>query len=194
MKKPGKLFIVSAPSGAGKTTLVNNLCDHIGVECRLERVITYTTKKPRPGESDGKDYYFLSKDEFERKAQEGFFIEWSTAYGHYYGSPRYILNDFSEGRSHILIIDRQGAKAVYSQIQTAVLIWIYTENIGILSNRLRQRNTENDEDFLKRIALAQKEIEDERINSFYHYHVLNDNVEIAVQKLIAIVLDELKKS
>ena len=193
MKKHGKLFVVSAPSGAGKSTLVKMVCDSMGKKCHLERVITYTSKHPRQGEKDGLDYHFCSKEAFEQKIQEGFFIEWSSSYGHYYGSPIHIMEELSKGKYFILVIDRAGAHAIANHYKEVVLIWIFTQNMSVLEDRLRLRNTENNVEILKRIALAKQEIEDERVSSFYHYHVLNDKLEIAVQQIEMIVSKELGK-
>ncbi len=194
MKKHGKLFVISAPSGAGKTTLVKVLCDRIGQQCNIEHVVTYTSKQPRVGEQGSKDYHFCSKEAFEQKINEGFFIEWSTAYGHYYGSPRHILDELPHGRSFILVIDRAGARAVAEQCKNSVLIWVYTKNFEILEDRLRSRNTENNSEIIKRLTIAKQEIMDERTNSFYLYHVLNDKFEIALQELESIIAKELAQS
>ena len=191
MRKNGKIFVISAPSGAGKTTLVNKVCDQIGQQCFLERVITYTTKKPRPNEQNGKDYHFLTVGEFEQKIQEGFFIEWSVAYGHYYGSPDYILGDMVSGKSFMIVVDKNGAQFIAQKISEAVLIWIYTKNIEILEKRLQARNTENNEQLVQRLALAREELCDERIKTLFKYYVLNDSFQRAVQEIESIVLQEL---
>ncbi len=191
--KNGKLFVVSAPSGAGKTTLVRMVCDRIGKQCQLETVVTYTTKEPRSDEQDGKDYHFLSSDAFECKIADGFFIEWSTAYGYCYGSPRHILADLEKGFSYIVVVDRAGARSILEKHRDAILIWIHTENIEILAQRLRSRKTENDAQIVKRLKLAEQEIADERNNSFFDYHVLNDNAENACQRIESIVFEELKE-
>ena len=190
--KNGKLFVVSAPSGAGKTTLVRMVCDRIGKSCQLETVVTYTTKEPRNDEQDGKDYHFLSLVAFERKIADGFFIEWSAAYGHCYGSPRHILADLEKGLSYIVVVDRAGARSILEKYRDAILIWIYTENIEILAQRLRSRKTETNAQIVKRLKLAKQEIADERNNSFFDYHVLNDNAEDACQSIESIIFKELK--
>lgn len=190
--KNGKLFVVSAPSGAGKTTLVRMVCDRIGEQCQLKQVITYTTKKPRIGEQNGKDYHFLSRVAFERKIAEGFFIEWSAAYEHYYGSPRHILADLEKGLSYIVVVDRAGARSILEKYSGAVLIWIYTQNIEVLAQRLQTRKTEDNAQIIKRLKLAEQEIVDERINSLFDYHVLNDDLESACGSIKSILLKELK--
>lgn len=191
MKKNGKIFVISAPSGAGKTSLVCKICDRIGSQCSLERVITYTTKKPRPGELNGRDYHFLTIEEFEQKISENFFVEWSVAYGHYYGSPSHILNDITCGKSFMIVVDRDGARSFAQKCSDAVLIWIYTKNIEILETRLRSRKTDTNEQVLKRVALAHEEVCDEQLYALFKYHVLNDCFQTALQEIESIVSKEL---
>jgi guanylate kinase len=192
MKKTGKLFIVSAPSGTGKTTLVQALCQQLGHSYRLERVVTYTTKQPRLGEKDGQDYHFLSKEAFEQKIESGFFMEWSSAYGHYYGSPASILAELPEGKSYFLVIDRAGAQTIRSLYNEAILIWLYTKNFEDLKKRLFSRNTETNFEISRRLMLAKQEILQENENSLYQYHVLNDTIENALSELKIIILKELE--
>ncbi len=190
----GKLFIVSAPSGAGKTTLVNAVLDKLSSKYPIERVITYTTKKPRAGEVNGRDYYFLSVLEFERKIKENFFLEWSTAYGTYYGSPRSIVTQLKKGTSYILIIDRRGAEQIIKQTNHAILIWIYTRNLDIVRTRLIKRGTENSAQIASRLIQAQKEIALEQQNRLYSYHILNDEFDDAVDVLEGLIEEKMRKS
>ena len=187
----GKLFIVSAPSGAGKTTLVNAVIKWVCPKNPIKRVITYTSKIARRGEQNERDYHFLSSTEFEQKIKDGFFLEYSIAYGAYYGSPRSVLDEIKQGKSFILIIDRIGAKQVVKQTKCEVLIWIYPPSIEVLKQRLEYRATENSEQIQKRIVQAQKEIAQETSQKLYTYHVKNDVFEKAVQKLEAIIINEL---
>src|SRR5581483_10666268 len=112
MIKPGVLFIVSAPSGAGKTTLVNAALGSLKSSHAIERVITYTSRMPREGEIPGVDYHFISELEFQSRIKDGFFLEWSGAYGTYYGTPRGLLEDLEKGHHRILIPDRNGAQKI----------------------------------------------------------------------------------
>lgn len=190
--KRGKIFVVSAPSGAGKTTVVTALLTKMAVspDC-LERVITYTTKTPRLGEQDGIDYHFVSVSEFEGKIQEGFFIEWSQAYGHYYGSPRSIMKQVQQGTSFIMILDRAGARAVLNNDPCAVLIWLYTHSIEVLRTRLMARGGENEAQIVYRLGLAQQEYDQEKEEKLFGYHILNDFVENAVKNFENIIRREL---
>jgi guanylate kinase len=188
----GKLFIISAPSGAGKTTLVHGVLGRIQSEYSIQRVITYTTKSARPGEQDGKDYHFISSQEFTRRIKEGFFLEWSDAYGSYYGSPRSIIDEVRRGKSYVMILDRVGAEQVLKVTSNLVLIWIHTKDLQVLRQRLAGRGTETVFDFEYRIAQAEKELKLEQEKSLYHYRILNDNFDAATKKLEEIFIKELK--
>ena len=192
MNITGRLFVVSAPSGAGKSTLVNKVCLRLGKQCSLERVVTYTSRAPRQEEIDGKDYHFLSEEAFKLKAQEGFFIEWSTDYGNYYGSPSSIIEEMAQGRSYMMIMDRAGSRVIKDLVKNAVLVWITVKDLNALFVRLQTRKTENNVEINKRLVLAEQEIEDECNNSFFDYHLLNDDLETALLELEKIVLLETK--
>lgn len=190
----GKLFIVSAPSGAGKTTLVLKALEHLQGSCSLERVISYTSKQPRPGEQNGQDYYFVEEADFRSKIESGFFLEYSTSYGHYYGTPRYILDNLSQGKSYILVIDRAGAKQISQKTSEIVLIWIDIPDIETLEKRLVGRKTENEIQLKKRLLLAQEELLEEKVENFYDYHICNDIFESALQELISVISLNLPKA
>ena len=187
----GKLFIISAPSGAGKTTLVEHLLKQIHVKHTLSRVLTYTTRAARDNEEHGRDFYYISAAEFERKITQDYFIEWSNAYGCYYGTPRTIIQEMQKGASFILVADRAGAQQVTQHIPESVLIWIYTSSIQTLQDRLYKRATNTDEQIVYRLKLAQDEIEQESRNPLYHFHVLNDDFYEALQQLYAILHNSL---
>lgn len=188
----GKLFLVSACSGAGKTSLVTQLIADIGASCQLERVVTYTTKCPRACEKHGVDYHFVQPHEFEQKLAEGFFLEWSDAYGAYYGTPRSCALDVEQGNgSRIVIIDRIGAEKVLSALPEAVSIWLYTQNVEDLKNRLISRNADSVEQIEERLQIAKGEIEKELKFPLYNYHILNDNFEVALKELKQVIQGEL---
>jgi guanylate kinase len=189
--KSGKLFILSAPSGAGKTTLAHKLIERCGERYSIERVITYTSKKPRSSEIHGKDYHFISEQEFKEKMREGFFLEWSTTYGAYYGSPREILEHMAQGRSYIAIVDRAGAKALKSCVESATLIWIVPPTLDTLKARLQARDQDSAETIKYRLQLAQKELEEEEKNSFFTHTIVNDSIEDALQALENLIEKEL---
>lgn len=189
----GKLFIISAPSGAGKSTLVKHVLQRMQQSYEIERVVTYTTKKPRKGESvDGQDFNFISQSEFEHKITQGYFIEWSNAYGNYYGSPRSILQRMTMGQSLILILDRTGAQQIKQKVPKAIMIWIYTSSIDVLRGRLGARGGETREQIEYRLRLAQQEIEEEDQSPRYQFHILNDDFYDSLEQLSIIFEENLK--
>lgn len=189
-----RLFIISAPSGAGKTSLVHHILNEYNDSNRIMRVLTYTTRAQREGEVHGQDFYYISQEEFELKIAEGYFIEWSNAYGHYYGTPYTIEYKLAQGTSCILIADRAGARQIKKKIPEAVLIWIYTTNIEVLRKRLLARGTNTAEQISSRMALAAAELQEEAARPFYTYHVLNEDFYEAYTKLYHIVQGYLSKN
>lgn len=192
----GKLFIISAPSGAGKTTLVHRVLKELENEIALERVITYTTKEPRAGEKEGHDYHFVSREEFDQLLKQGFFMEHSKAYVDYYGSPALVIQGLSRGISYILIVDRIGAQDIVKRVPSAISIWIEAPSMEILKMRLTARGTESSEKVERRLFRAQQEIALEKRSPFYMYHMINDELDKAVFDLKAILYHEIleKKS
>ncbi len=188
---PGKLFVISASSGAGKTSLANVVIERVGAQCSIERVVTYTTKKASSQEEHGKDYFFVTPQEFQERIQQGFFIEWSTCYDNYYGSPKNILTGMAQGRSYVAILDRLGTQAVAERVSDAVLIWIHTSDINILRDRLEKRARDSAEQIERRLQIATQELEQETNNRLYKYHVLNDDFDAAANELEHIVQAEL---
>jgi guanylate kinase len=189
--KTGRLFVVSAPSGAGKTTLVTLLIDRIGEKYNIERVVTYTTRAPRAGDTQKKDYHFISREEFELLIDRGFFIEWSAAYGNYYGTPSSIIGELATGKSLILIVDRAGVQSIAHYIPYAIFILIVPPSEEVLKKRLILRGSEEKNEISHRLLLAKEEISTENVNSLYKYHVINDSLVKAVDDLAEIVKKEL---
>lgn len=190
----GKLFIVSAPSGAGKTTLVNALLENWSVSCPLARVVTYTTKSPRKNEIPGKDYHFVSQDRFQKLIARDFFLEWNSFCGNYYGTPRHILTECDQGNSLVLVIDRIGAKRVIATVPdtySIVTVWIQVSSLAVLRERLCLRGTENDAQIQSRLERACVELNDEQQNRSYSYHIINDDFSRSLKKLQNIFLEEL---
>jgi guanylate kinase len=186
--KPGKLFVISAPSGGGKTSLVNALLGQEPFKSSISRVVTYTTRSPRPGDVNGYDYHFVRELEFIELSAKGFFIEWSIAYGTYYGTPASALDDIAQGSSRIVILDRDGARNIAKAYPQAILIWIAPPSLEVLESRLRARNTENGEQIKRRLALATQEMDEEAQNPQYSHHILNDFFENSLNFLKNIVI------
>lgn len=193
-KYKGKLFIISAPSGVGKTSLVIALCEKYGCMFNLERIITYTSRNPRIDEINGFHYYFLSKSDFEKKIESGFFLEWSCDYGSHYGSPRHILKDLTQGKSYIVILDRKGARSLKSYFKNSILIWIKPPSLETLKFRLSNRATGSENEIQRRLELAKIELESEETEKFFQYNLINENFDLTLNNLSLIVRNELKKS
>lgn len=180
----GKLFIVSGPSGSGKSTITKKVRDILNIPLS----ISATTRKPRVGEVDGVDYYFLTTNEFEKKIENDEFFEYANVHGNYYGTLISQIDKKLElGQNVILEIDVQGGIIAKSKRPDAILIFCRTEDENILENRLRARNTDSEEIILKRLKNAKKELEYEKK---YDYVIVNKELEISIQELINIINGE----
>ena len=185
MIKPfiGTLFIFSAPSGAGKTSLVSQLLsctEHIGVS------VSHTTRAPRPGEIDGVNYHFTNKDEFVRMAGEGAFLEHAQVFDNYYGtSQEWVESELQAGRDVILEIDWQGAQQVRRLIPDAVTVFIAPPSIEALRERLQKRGQDDEATIERRMRDARDEM-----SHFveYDYLIINDNFDDTLQELRSIVI------
>lgn len=178
----GSLFIVSAPSGAGKSSLVKALLAEVqGVGLSISN----TTRKARTGEVDGKDYHFISQTEFETIRDEEGFLEWAHVHGNYYGTSRsWVENQMAIDRDVLLEIDWQGAEQVVRKVDNVVSIFILPPSMEELEKRLRGRGTDSEEVILKRMGAAQQEIEQARR---FDYVILNDDFTQALLELKSIV-------
>ena len=175
----GKLIVISGPSGSGKTTICNKLLEEIP---DLQYSISYTTRAPRLGEKDGKDYFFVSKDEFERRIKENKFLEYATVFGNYYGTDKdWALN---QNKDVLLSIDVQGASQVKKNYSDAVLIFLMPPSMESLKERLQQRATDDSQEIVKRLNIAKKEMEQV---SNYDYTVVNCKIDEAVAKIKTII-------
>ena len=184
-KMKGFLIVISAPSGTGKTTLYSMLMKSV---CGIQYSISYTTRKPRKGEINGKDYFFVSKEEFRKMIERGEFLEWAEVHGHLYGTSRsQIEKAIREGKDVLLDIDTQGAINIKNQIKDAVLIFILPPSWEELERRLKLRGTENQEEIKKRLKTAREEVK--KIN-FYDYVIVNDEIQKAFEQLKSIIIAE----
>jgi guanylate kinase len=181
----GCLFIVSAPSGAGKTTLVSGL---IAADPLIRKSVSYTTRKPRPGEEEGRDYYFISEEKFEGMRAEGEFLETARVHGNLYGTSRRTVDrECAAGHDVLLEIDWQGAAQIRSLKPDAVSIFILPPSIGALEKRLRGRGQDSAEVIAKRVAAARGEIS--HVGEF-DYVIINEEFNRAAQDLISIIRAE----
>jgi guanylate kinase len=178
----GLLLIVSAPSGAGKTTLVRAL---LKADPAMRLSISYTTRPPRPGEVNGKDYHFVSKNEFAEMTNRGEFLESAEVYGNHYGtSETWIEREIGAGRDILLEIDWQGAAQVRRQFPEALSIFILPPSLQALRNRLMNRAQDNADVIEKRLAAA---AEDVSHGAEFDYIIVNDNFDEALLDLTALV-------
>lgn len=183
MNQPaGNVYIVVAPSGAGKTSLVAAL---LAAEPLVELSVSYTTRAPRVGEVDGRNYHFVDRATFELMIARGDFLEHAEVYGNYYGtSAAWIRSRLAEGRDILLEIDWQGARQVRDLFPQAVGIFIMPPSIEELERRLRGRGTDAEEVIARRLAAARSEIDKV---AEYDYLVVNDNFDRAKLDLISII-------
>lgn len=179
------VFIISAPSGSGKTTLVSQL---MAKESNLEFSISCTTRKPRGQEEDGKEYFFISREEFERRIEAGEFLEWAKVFDNYYGTSRQELARAEGlGKDLVLDIDVQGARQLKEKIAGAVSIFILAPSRTELEQRLRSRSEDSDAVIRRRIEEAAAEI---RNYSAYDYVIVNDRVDESARNLRSIIRAE----
>ncbi|MCB1106514.1 MAG: guanylate kinase [Chlamydiia bacterium] len=183
MKTKGQLIIVSAPAGTGKTTLVHRLKKEFSDQ--VIQSISCTTRAPRPGEVDGKDYVFLTEEAFNERVKRGEFLEHATVFGHQYGTLKELIeSQRSSGRDVILVIDTQGAMELKKKVK-ALYIFVAPPSLEVLEERLRNRKTESSETIKKRLKWAQHEIDQAK---HYDYVVVNDNLETAYEALKSIII------
>ncbi|TNC91899.1 guanylate kinase [Thalassolituus sp.] len=179
----GTLFIFSAPSGAGKTSLVKALLDttgYIGVS------VSHTTRAPRPGEADGKDYHFVSKEEFQQLVSEDAFLEHAQVFDNFYGtSQRWVESELEAGRDVILEIDWQGAQQVRRLMPEAVSVFIAPPSIEALEQRLRNRGQDSEEIIQRRMRDARSEMSH---YGEYDYLIINDDFNNTLEELRSIII------
>ena len=187
MKTLGQFFTVSAPSGTGKTTLLRRLLSELP---ELKLSISCTTRSPRPGEKDGVDYHFVPEKEFREMISRGEFFEWEEVHGAHYGTPKHLILDRRlHGLDTILDIDVKGALNLKKAFPESCAIFLLPPSLGVLEERLRSRNTENQETLTRRLENAKREMgEKDR----FDYVIINDEVDRAYDEMKRIVLDKKK--
>ena len=178
---PGSLFIVAAPSGAGKSSLVTAL---LAQDPTIILSVSTTTREPRPGETHGKEYFFASKEAFQRRQENGEFLESALVHGNYYGTSRLFIDEQTRaGKDVLLEIDWQGAQQVRRQFPTSIGIFILPPSVTVLEQRLRNRGQDSDEVIARRVAAAAGEIAHA---PEFDYVIINENFESALSQLAAI--------
>jgi guanylate kinase len=181
-----KVFVITGPSGVGKGTLIEKLLERIP---ELELSVSATTREPRPGEEDGRDYHFLTESEFERRVEAGDFLEHAAYSGHRYGTLREAVEGrLAEGRSVVLEIEVQGARQVRAAMPEAVLIFIAPPDPEALRQRLEGRGADSPEAIERRLRTAELELE-ARVE--FPHVIVNDDVQKAAAELEALVREQL---
>ena len=179
----GRLFIVSAPSGAGKTTLCRNVVSSLP---QLKFSVSYTTRQPRPGETPDADYTFISRGDFQSMIDRGEFIEWAEVHGERYGTSRERLHEMTcSGYDVILDIDTQGAMQIKKKHAEGTYVFVMPPSMEVLRQRLRSRMTDSLQEIEKRLKRSVAEI---KTYPEYDYVIINDNLEKALREFEAIIL------
>ncbi|MEZ0576244.1 guanylate kinase [Halodesulfovibrio aestuarii] len=174
----GIVLVLCAPSGTGKTTLTKRLLKEFP---RFSFSISYTTRQPREGEINGKDYYFVSEEEFSKKRDAGFFAEWAEVHGKFYGTPKEAtLEMLRHGNDIIFDIDVQGASQLYGNLKQGCYVFILPPSRDELEKRLRGRGTDDEQTIMRRVANAQKELEQAH---WFNAWIVNDDLDKAYDQL-----------
>ncbi len=184
-RERGNLIVISGPSGAGKDSIINKLLNKVD---NIWLSVSMTSREPRTGEIPDKSYFFVSKDEFERRIKDGVFLEYAEYNGNYYGTPKDKIKDMLEmGKDVILEIEIQGALKVKELIPDAIFIFVLPPSMDELRKRLVKRGTDSIDKIISRFKVAYQEINEV---TKYNYVVVNDDLDMAVAKVEAILLSE----
>ncbi|MHC4393762.1 MAG: guanylate kinase [Planctomycetota bacterium] len=180
--KTGRLVVVSGPSGSGKTTI----CDRLLATPGFQLSVSATTRPIRPGEVEGREYHYLSRETFERWVEEGRFLEWAEVYGNLYGTPKAPIDE-AVGRGTIVLlnIDTQGARSLREQSVDALFVFLLPPSLQELEARLRRRATDSDEVIARRLRRAQAEMDDAPL---YDIRVTNDDLDPTVHRVREAIL------
>jgi len=189
--KKGKLIILSGPSGAGKTTIHEKILVSKKLKGSLVRSISMTTRSKRPGEKDGREYFFVSRKMFTYKIRAGHFLEWARVFEHYYGTPfKSVQGLLKKGKNVLLCIDVQGAQQVVKKCPDAITIFIKPPSLNELKKRLLRRGTEDLQALTIRMKTAEKEM---GAAKKYDYVIVNDDLTKACHQLEAFIAEQFER-
>lgn len=181
----GLFIVVSAPSGAGKSSICHGFMQAFP---EIKFSVSYTSRPPRPNEVNGKDYYFISREEFKQKIDQGEFIEWVENYGHFYGSSRKFMHEFVRDNGDLLLdIEPRGAKKIKQDFEGGIYVFVLPPSRSELLKRLEKRGHETEDVIKKRFAQAESELKE---ISWYDYVIFNKDLDKAVNQLISIYTAE----
>ena len=182
------VFILSAPSGGGKNTVIKRLMTK---DQDLQYIVSATSRNPRKGEVNGRDYHFLSEETFEEMIRSNAFVEWAKVYDRYYGTLKKEVNDvLHAGKDGVMDVDVQGALALRQKLKTSVLIFLLPPSLAVLEARLRQRKTESEEEIVKRMQKVREEI---AYADYYDYQIINQDLDSTVESIEAIIKEHKQK-
>ncbi len=185
MKKKGMIIIVSAPSGAGKTSICDAL---IKSDKNIIYSVSTTTREPRKGEKNGREYFFVNDSEFKKMVKTNMFVEWAKVHDHFYGTSKKVLEQtINKGKDILLDIDVQGAVKIKKQYKEALMIFITTPSLKVLKERLIKRNKDSMAVIKRRIENAKKEL---TYLPKYDYLILNDKLDKSIQEVKSVICAE----
>ncbi|MGC8971051.1 MAG: guanylate kinase [bacterium] len=188
-KKEGILFIVSGPSGVGKGTVISEV---LKIVPDINLSISYTTRTPRKNETNGKEYFFVSEEEFNHMIERGEFLEWARVHGNLYGTPRRYIEEKLKNREDVILeIDTQGARQVKKVFPNGVFIFILPPSMDELLKRLCMRGTESEDDIKLRLNNAKEEL---REWEWYNYTVVNESISLTGEIIASIIKAERHKT
>jgi guanylate kinase len=188
VSKEGLLIVLSSPSGGGKTTLAHKL---LARDKNILRSVSATTRKPRAGEKNGKDYFFLTQARFKKLRAQRAFLEWAPVHGQFYGTPKpWVLQQLRKGRDVLLVIDVQGGRSIRRLYPKALLIFLVPPSLKVLKERLARRQSESPASLRLRLKAAREEM---KAGKGYPHRVVNDKLPQAVKEVSRILAQERKK-
>jgi len=182
VKKKGNLIVITAPSGTGKTTIIREI---LKIMPDVVYSISATTRGMRPNEQNGVDYFFIDEETFRKRIDERQFIEWEKVYDYYYGTPKsFVEKVVSEGKSILLEVEVNGALAIQKVYPEAIMIYLLPPSLEELEKRLRERKTESEKDFQKRMERAKMELS---LKEKFDYFIVNNNLNTAILELKEVI-------